>query len=65
MNLIKPYTNLPSYADIEYIDGKLKVAQGIVSRTDNLNTKNNWLETIDILLDQRSAMLEVKYGNRR
>lgn len=54
--LIKPYTSLPDYADIDYIDGKLKVAAGIIRRTQDPDLKRRWLETVDILLAQRSAM---------
>lgn len=61
----KPYTNLPNYADLEYIDGKLKVAQSIVKRTTSEETKKRWNETINIILDQRAAYLEVFGGNNR
>jgi hypothetical protein len=57
--IIKPYATLPDYADVEYVDGKLRVAQGIVSRTDDLDLRRRWLQTIDILLDQRRALTEL------
>lgn len=61
MNKInKPYTSLPTYADVEYIDGKLKVASNIVNRTTNTKRKTDWLETIDILLDQRNALASME-----
>ncbi len=61
--LIKPYTTLPDYADIAYVDGKLLVAKGIVSRTSNPDLKRRWMETIDILLGQRSALMSIE-GDR-
>ena len=57
--LVKPYTYLPEYADVAYVDGKLRVAQGIVSRTKDPERRRRWLETIDILLAQRAAMTSV------
>lgn len=57
---IKAYAFLPDYADVDYIDGKLKVARGIVSRTTNERRKRDWLETIDVLLDQRTALAELE-----
>lgn len=58
--MVKPYATLPTYADIEYVDGKLKVASGIVARTTDPTVKRRWLETIDILLDQRSALASLE-----
>lgn len=55
--LAKGYTTLPDYADVPYVDGKLRVARGIVSRTENPDLRRRWLETIDILLDQRLALV--------
>lgn len=60
--LSKPYTSLPDYADAEYVDGKLSVAQGIVSRSTDPDVRRRWLETIDILLAQRSVLAEVEAG---
>lgn len=57
--LVKPYAKLPDYADVEYVDGKLKVARGIVSRTQDFDLRRRWLETIDILLDQRAALVSL------
>lgn len=57
----KPYaSSVPNYADVEYIDGKLKVASGIVARTDDPNLKRRWLETIDQLLEQRAVLAELE-----
>lgn len=58
--LAKPYTYLPDYADVAYIDGKLQVARRIVSRTTDPDLRRRWLETVDILLDQRKAMAEIE-----
>lgn len=60
--ITKPYTNLPDYADVEYVDGKLQVARGIVARTNDADRRRRWLETIDILLDQRRALSEMEQG---
>lgn len=56
----KPYTILPSYADVDYVDGKLKVARGIIARTNNPDLKKRWQETADILLDQRNALDQLR-----
>ena len=58
--LEKPYAKLPDYADVDYVDGKLRVASGIVSRTTDLQVKRNWSDTIDILLDQRLALSSIE-----
>jgi len=52
----KPYTSLPDYADIAYVDGKLRVASGIARRAKDPERRRCWLETADILLDQRIAL---------
>ena len=57
--IIKPYATLPDYADEEYVDGKLAVARGILSRTTDPDLCRRWLETVDILLDQRRALAAV------
>lgn len=54
----RPYANLPSYADVEYVDGKLHVARGIIRRTGDPGLRRRWLQTVDILLDQRNALTE-------
>lgn len=58
--IVKPYTTLPDYADVEYVDGKLRVAAGIASRTNDPERRRQWLETADILLDQRNALAALK-----
>ncbi len=63
--MTSPYLSQPIYADVEYIDGKLKVARGIVSRTSDSNLKDRWQKTIDSLLDQRSMLFEVERGDYR
>lgn len=60
--LVKPYAVLPDYADVAYVDGKLSVARGIVSRTSDPDLKRRWWETIDILLAQRSALASIEAG---
>lgn len=64
-SLEKPYTALPSYADVSYVDGKLSVAAGIIRRASGEALRLRWLETVDILLDQRLALssLEVESGH--
>lgn len=54
--LSKPYTWLPDYADVDYVDGKLSVARGIIARATDPDLRRRWQETVDILLDQRSAL---------
>lgn len=54
--LVKPYAYLPDYADVDYVDGKLSVAQGIIARTTDPGLKRRWMETVDLLLEQRSAL---------
>lgn len=54
--LLKTYTNLPEYADVAYVDGKLEVARLCLKAATTSNKRNDWLETIDILLAQRSAL---------
>lgn len=58
--LAKPYTTLPDYADVAYVDGKLSVARGIIARTDDPGLRRRWQETVDILLDQRSALTSLE-----
>lgn len=58
--LVKPYTILPDYADVAYVDGKLSVARGIIARTGDPDLKRRWQETVDILLDQRSALASLE-----
>lgn len=55
-----PYTALPDYADVKYVDGKLKVASGVLANCKDPRIKKNWLRTIDLLLDQRSALLALE-----
>lgn len=55
----KPYAALPEYADVAYVDGKLRVAQGIVSRTSDPDLRRRWMQTIDVLLAQRTALAGV------
>jgi hypothetical protein len=57
--IVKPYATLPDYADVEYVDGKLRVASGIVRRTNDPDLRRRWLGTIDILLSQRKALAEI------
>ena len=57
--LQKPYTYLPEYADVDYVDGKLRVAQGILSRTSDPVKRRRWMQTVDILLAQRVALASV------
>lgn len=57
--LEKPYTYLPDYADVDYVDGKLRVARGILSRTTDVDLRRRWLQTVDILLAQRTALAGV------
>lgn len=52
----KPYAALPDYADVDYVDGKLRVASGIARRATDPERRRKWLETADILLDQRNAL---------
>jgi hypothetical protein len=54
--LVKPYAFLPDYADVAYVDGKLSVARGIIARTADPGLKRRWMETVDLLLEQRSAL---------
>jgi hypothetical protein len=56
----RPYTGLPDYADVDYVDGKLRVASGIVSRTSDSDLRRRWLQTIDILLAQRRVLAELE-----
>ena len=56
--LEKPYTYLPVYADVEYVDGKLRVAQGILGRTTDPERRRRWMQTVDILLAQRTALAD-------
>jgi hypothetical protein len=56
----RPYTGLPDYADADYVDGKLRVASGIVSRTSDSDLRRRWLQTIDILLAQRRVLAELE-----
>ena len=58
--LVKPYASLPDYADVEYVDGKLKVARGIITRTEDTELKRRWMDTVDILLDQRAALASLE-----
>jgi hypothetical protein len=57
--LEKPYTYLPEYADVAYVDGKLSVARGILSRTTDPDVRRRWMQTVDILLAQRAALSAV------
>lgn len=54
--LVKPYAFLPDYADVAYVDGKLSVARGIIARSTDPDLKRRWRETVDLLLEQRSAL---------
>jgi len=60
----KPYTYLPVYADVAYVDGKLNVARGILSRATDPDLRRRWLQTVDILLAQRSALADVSAAER-
>lgn len=57
--LQKPYTYLPEYADVEYVDGKLRVAQKVLSLTTDPEKRRRWMQTVDILLAQRTALASV------
>ena len=56
MTIVKPYANLPDHAGVEYVDGKLAVAAGIIRNTSDPNLRRRWLATVDVLLDQRRAL---------
>lgn len=60
-SIVKAYTDLPDYADVSYVDRKLRVARMMLRRQD-LDLRRRWLETVDILLDQRAALARVKEG---
>ena len=55
----KPYTYLPPYADVSYVDGKLRVCRGVIPRSHDAQKRRRWQQTVDILLDQRLALLEL------
>jgi len=55
----KPYAFLPDYAGFAYIDGKLKVASGIVAKVKDEDLRRRWRETVNLLLDQRNAMADI------
>jgi hypothetical protein len=58
--LEKPYTTLPDYADVAYVDGKLSVAQYCLKAARTQKQKDEWHETIDILLGQRLALASLE-----
>jgi hypothetical protein len=58
--LVKPYAYLPDYADVAYVDGKLSVARGIIARATDPGLKRRWMETVDLLLEQRSALASLE-----
>ncbi|GAW50604.1 MULTISPECIES: hypothetical protein [unclassified Nocardioides] len=54
----KPYARVPSHADVEYVDGKLRVAAGIIHRAaERGERKEGWLKTVDELLDRRLELM--------
>lgn len=53
MSRAHPYADVPDYADTDYVDGKLKVAAGIIRRADNPDLRARWLATTDELLEHR------------
>lgn len=55
----RPYTYLPVYADVDYVDGKLRVARGILGRTNDPDLRRRWMQTVDILLAQRTALAAI------
>ena len=60
MKVEKPYTYLPHYADVEYVDGKLRVARASLAAVTTDEARRGWRETIDILLDQRAALAAIE-----
>jgi hypothetical protein len=62
--IVSPYCSIPSYADVDYIDGKLKVARLCV-QSSNAKTRKNWLAIIDRLLELRSMLEKVENGDYR
>lgn len=64
MTHISPYCFVPDYADVKYIDGKLEVAV-LCSKHSNPETAAQWKETIDVLLMQRAALMELENGSDR
>lgn len=55
----KPYTYLPEYADVDYVDGKLRVARLVLSRATDPEKRLRWMQTVDILLAQRTALVGI------
>ena len=59
---VKPYGYLPDYADVEYVDGKLRVARAALAASDTPQQQARWRGTVDLLLDQRSALVSLSPG---